>query len=407
MLSGRYRGWVAVAVPWLGGGGGGGGAIAMALQRGHVFLGANAVVWLLGVWYVAMLRSSLIRDEELAKRREEQLTAALMDAIQTNKLTIATLEQMRLGCGRASPHSDHSPATPLDPVQADCPPCPGAIGAAPSPAASAESNAFTASGYTFAEDGSFVLGMKLWKTDPVTHMLKLPPQIKRVWVDVGTHAQAGVTRPFLNTEADLFIIGFEPNHFQWGEIATAPDPSKTQDWGKGHPNFWAIHAAASEENGYATFHRSSSNMCSSLNDMTSRMAGTDCGKVQEEFTVNVLALETVLKLVPPEIRIEFVKIDAQGHDLSVAKGLKSTLARVEHIMLECQVKPMYEGSATQQDVVDWFSEQGWTKTADESNGIAEEVNMAFTNPKVAQNDGIASFKMHGKEAPWLMKTHVG
>jgi FkbM family methyltransferase len=388
----------------------------MALQRGHVFLGANALVWLVGVWYVALLRSSLIRDEELAKRREEQLSSALMDAIQTNKLTIAThaqvLEQMRLGCGGAPPHDDHAPKA-LAQAQAECPPCPGVPGALPPPppppvaAPSAESNAFTTSGYTFAEDGSFVLGMKLWKADPVTHMLKLPPAIKRVWVDVGTHAQAGVTRPFLNTESDLFVIGFEPNHFQWGEIATAPDPSKTQDWGKGHPNFWAIHAAASEENGYATFHRSSSNMCSSLNDMTSRMAGTDCGKVQEEFTVNVLALETVLKLVPPEIRIEFVKIDAQGHDLSVAKGLKSMLARVEHIMLECQVKPMYESSATQQDVVDWFAAQGWTKTADESNGIAEEVNMAFTNPTVAQNDGVASFKMHGKEAPWLMKTHVG
>ena len=274
-------------------------------------------------------------------------------------------------------------------------------------APSVEHMAFTTQGWTFADDGSFVLGMKLWKTDPVTHRLKLPSSVTRVWVDVGTHAQAGVTRPFLNTENDLFIIGFEPNHFQWGEIATSPDPAKTHDWGKGHPNFWAIHAAASSENGYATFHRSSSNMCSSLNDMTSRMSGTDCGKVQEEFVVNVLALETVLKLVPPEVRIEFVKIDAQGHDLDVAKGLKTMLDRTEHIMLECQVKAMYEGSATAEVVVNWFQEQGWSKTADENNGLADEINMAFTNTKVAQHDGVAPLKMHGKDAPWLMKSHVG
>ena len=43
-------------------------------------------------------------------------------------------------------------------------------------------------------------------------------------------------------------------------------------------------------------------------------------------------------MVPPEIRIEFVKIDAQGHDLSVAQGCGSQLSRVEHIMLECQVQ---------------------------------------------------------------------
>lgn len=90
---------------------------------------------------------------------------------------------------------------------------------------------------------------------------------------------------------------------------------------------------------------------------------------QEEFVVNVLALETVLKLVPPEIRIEFVKIDAQGHDLDVAKGLKTMLARTEHIMLECQVKAMYEGSANQKDVVDWFEGQGWAKTGANLKGI--------------------------------------
>ena len=318
----------------------------MAMQRGHVFLAANAVVWLLGVWYVAMLRSSLIRDEDLARVREEKLSAALADAIATNRQAMA---QLRLSCngggGAAAPAAAAAPG-------AACPPCPACdaggaaalVAAAPAVGAGAGGDC-TTSGHTFAPDGSFVLGMKLWKADPVTHMLSLPESIKRVWVDVGTHAQAGVTRPFLNTERDLFIIGFEPNHFQWGEIATSPDPSKTHDWGKGHPNFWAIHAAASEEDGYATFHRSSSNMCSSLNDMAGRMKGTDCGKVQEEFTVNVLALsephdphsprppapppaglhrpgpwlmwvwcggrESVLSLVPADIRLEFVKIDAQ------------------------------------------------------------------------------------------------
>jgi len=38
----------------------------------------------------------------------------------------------------------------------------------------------------------------------------------------------------------------------------------------------------------------------------------------------------------------------------VAKGLKSQMERVEHVMLECQVKAMYEGSATQEDVIAWF-----------------------------------------------------
>lgn len=62
----------------------------MALQRGHLFLGAGAVVWLFGVWYVALLRYFLIREVEKAARREEQLSAALLDVVQTSKQTVAS-----------------------------------------------------------------------------------------------------------------------------------------------------------------------------------------------------------------------------------------------------------------------------------------------------------------------------
>jgi FkbM family methyltransferase len=290
----------------------------------------------------------------------------------------------------------------------------GAAAAAPAAGGGAVSEGSTGAlvtkrGYTFAEDGSFVLAMKLFRTDPATHLLQLPPQVKRLWIDVGTHAKAGVTRPFLDLDDDLFIIGFEPNHFQWGEISTTPEdwqkgPNK-KGWGWGHPRFWAIQAAASDEQGYATFHRSASNMCSSLHTFAEGIKGTDCGTLMEEFTVNVLMLETILKMVPPDVRVEFVKIDAQGHDLSVAKGLGTQLQRVEHLMLECQIKPMYDGAATKDDVVKWFQAQGWSQSAIEDNGDDEEINLAFISPLA--EDSSKDLKFHRRPAPWLLQRHAG
>lgn len=174
----------------------------MALQRGHVFLGLNAVVWLLGVVYVAMLRSSLIRDEDQARVREDRLTAALADAVLANKQTIAThaqvLEQMRLGCGgtplvAAAPVAAVCPPCPAFQQPKECAPCPSASvpAAATAPRTAAEI-AFTKSGVAFAEDGSFVLGPQC--------TISLPPENGRS-ASWGLHSLL-----FLQAERGLLLL---------------------------------------------------------------------------------------------------------------------------------------------------------------------------------------------------------
>ena len=71
--------------------------------------------------------------------------------------------------------------------------------------------------------GDLIIGMRaLLTTDPRTGLFIFPPEVRRIWLDIGTHARAGYTRPELDKAGgkDLFIIGFEPNRFQWGEIST-------------------------------------------------------------------------------------------------------------------------------------------------------------------------------------------
>lgn len=159
------------------------------------------------------------------------------------------------------------------PAAAKCPVCScaaaGRAGAAV--AGGAADSGILRSGIVLdTQRGNVVCGVPVLKTDPATGLLRMPPGVKRVWVDVGTHARAQNTRPELDKPSgkDLMIIGFEPNRFQWGEISTinfSPVVNGHQTgWGYGHERFFAFPAAASNESGYATFHRGNENMCSSL-----------------------------------------------------------------------------------------------------------------------------------------------
>lgn len=42
-----------------------------------------------------------------------------------------------------------------------------------------------------------------------------PASVRRLWIDVGTHARASNTRPQLDVHSDLAIIGFEPMRYQY------------------------------------------------------------------------------------------------------------------------------------------------------------------------------------------------
>lgn len=151
-----------------------------------------------------------------------------------------------------------------------------------------------------------------------------PPAIKRVWIDVGTHARAGVTRPALDLpeNGDLFIIGFEPMRYQYGEISTP----KLDDYGYGHVRMAVMNAAVSSVRGSVTFHRSANNMCSSI---LKSAPGSACEAQVVDVEVASLPLEDVFARIRPELIIEFVKIDAQGADFEVLKSAGESLSRAK------------------------------------------------------------------------------
>ena len=83
------------------------------------------------------------------------------------------------------------------------------------------------------------------------------------------------------------------------------------------------------------------------------------------------------------MRIELVKVDAQGVDLEVAMSAGDQLQRVENFVLELQRVPtgdprlLYVGQRTSSDAVLWMGEHGFTH--DQTYSFVENAAVAEAN----------------------------
>lgn len=103
------------------------------------------------------------------------------------------------------------------------------------------------------------------------------------------------------------------------------------------------------------------------------------GGMVEEFSVAVIMLQDVLRLVPPDVLIEYIKIDAQGHDFEVVRGIGSELPRVKHIRVEVQLKTVYEGATTKDQFRTFMEQHGFRMSKANVNGSPSEENLDFIN----------------------------
>jgi hypothetical protein len=102
--------------------------------------------------------------------------------------------------------------------------------------------------------------------------------------------------------------------------------------------------------------------------------------------VPVLSLETVLRVIPPNITVEMAYIDAQGADLAVLKSAGSQMHRIKKVHLEGQDMPldnpdfMYSGPlvANVSQTIDEMRRLGFLRYELEMNNCAcLEYNMNF------------------------------
>jgi hypothetical protein len=182
--------------------------------------------------------------------------------------------------------------------------------------------------------------------------LKLPPGTRRVWIDVGadwmsfTGNNGVYAKPFFagRSFASLHAEAVSPSSTDLAFIAVdANDAYLTQL--QRLPRTFAITAAVNLVEGTALFKDYAGPGCSSLLPPNERLRAAEmpadhpCRIVTRTRGVAVLRLESLLRLVPDDVRIELVKVDAQGVDLDVAMSAGNQLQRVERFVLEMQRVP--------------------------------------------------------------------
>jgi hypothetical protein len=164
--------------------------------------------------------------------------------------------------------------------------------------------------------------------ETATPELELPAGIRRVWMEVGVYQKSDLWDEMQkDANRDVAVIGFEPN----------------VDYVRNHPKhdrLLLVPAAVSNISAYAVFNQWSPTGGSLyglgpahrtyLSEAEQKM------RREKQRETAVMRLEHVLRVVPPAVTIEYLKVDAQGADYNVIVGAGSLLTRVTGVSAECQ-----------------------------------------------------------------------
>ena len=236
--------------------------------------------------------------------------------------------------------------------------------------------------------------------------IPFPDTIKRVWIDVGSHADTFLGESLaMNTNYwpnrskmslkdeliashDLYVIAIDPNINFYEPLSKIP-------------RVIPITAAIFPIEGTQVFYEYAGDGCSSLLEPNSKIDASlsryewfqPCTKVKKITGVSTLRLETVLSVIDPRLNVELLKVDAQGVDLDAVKSGGKQLKRISKIIIEVQADQsnnktsnmLYTNSNTANDVRKWMSENGFLYDEKQSiveNKAIEEYNYVFNNQNI-------------------------
>jgi FkbM family methyltransferase len=187
--------------------------------------------------------------------------------------------------------------------------------------------------------------------------LVLPARVRRVWIDVGAHLLE-TTRDELEEHSDMALVAIEPLEECW---ITWPDRAR----------LIALPVAISTERGFMDFHVNASNATSSLLQTVNGNMVDGLTKTVQTRKVPVLRLQDVLERIAPDVEVEYLKTDVQGHDLQVLKSAGSHLRRVRAVKAEIINAAIYEGTGewrpgTEAEFVAYMDSQGFAFEKDTS-----------------------------------------
>ncbi|BBC99715.1 MULTISPECIES: FkbM family methyltransferase [Sphingobium] len=176
--------------------------------------------------------------------------------------------------------------------------------------------------------------------------------------DVG--ANRGQYATMLRKDAGYkgLILSFEPNPDVFVELQKAAASDRK----------WLVfNMALSDFDGNASFNIMAADQFSSLKKPSGEQDAifADRNKVTKTVEMQCRRLDTLL----PELVAQhgfarpFLKMDTQGHDLSVCEGAGAVLADMLGIQTELGVRPIYEGGTGYRAMIDWLGDRGFVPSA--------------------------------------------
>jgi FkbM family methyltransferase len=193
--------------------------------------------------------------------------------------------------------------------------------------------------------------------------------IEGTWIDVGAH-EGEVTLACARQNPRLRVYAFEPNLRLAATLIGVAS------------NFFVVPMAVAEKDGLTEFHLNAFRAASSLlpfnDERKKQWIGGEILKVTSTVAVPTIRLDTFMDLTRID-RVDFLKIDTQGMDLSVVKSAGARLRDITRLTLEVDLTdpPLYEGAPSKELVVKFLQERGFDMESAEKQTYGQEENLTF------------------------------
>ncbi|EPR16685.1 FkbM family methyltransferase [Sphingobium indicum IP26] len=183
------------------------------------------------------------------------------------------------------------------------------------------------------------------------------------------------------------ILSFEPNPDIFSELER--NASSDRRW-------HVFNMALSDFDGMASFNIMAADQFSSLKAPSGEQDAifAERNRVTRTVDMQCRRLESLL----PDLRRAhgftrpFLKMDTQGHDLSVCEGAGDGLRDMAGVQTELGVRPIYEGGTGYRAMIDWLAEHGFVPSAFFANNkghfpLLVEMDGIFVNRALLPREG--------------------
>lgn len=196
-----------------------------------------------------------------------------------------------------------------------------------------------------------------------------------IWFDVGAwHGEWSLAAA--RESPELFVYAFEP-------LPSAAEVLRRQSTGMS--NYVVVERAVTDYNGEIIFYVNGYEQSSSVLPIDPGQRelwkGGEWLTQETPVTVACCRLDTFMNDMGIE-QVDCLKIDAQGHDLTVVKSLGSRLRDVERVTLEASMSiRLYKGGHTREETLGFMEANDFCYTGGWLQSYNQEENMTFVRKK--------------------------